>query len=176
MKDKTRQVFDRLENQRGKILELYGSLSSEQLKFKPEPENWNLLQVLRHLVTAEQQSMNYIQRKAKRGDTIEKTGIGAVIRHVILKTALLLPIKFKAPKVADVSGYKPNLKTMISEWEAVRKEMKAFIENSSSEELSTALYKHPRAGMLNVKQALEFMVTHISHHQKQMQKLINMQG
>ena len=34
------------------MLSLYRSLSDEQLRFNPGPESWNLLQVMRQLVTA----------------------------------------------------------------------------------------------------------------------------
>ncbi|MGF1670459.1 MAG: hypothetical protein ACFCU6_08425 [Balneolaceae bacterium] len=34
------------------------------------------------------------------------------------------------------------------------------------------VYKHPRAGFLNIKQALEFMESHIAHHQKQIDRIM----
>lgn len=173
MKEKTLNKFNRLENQREKLINSYNSLSEKQLRFKPGSDEWNLLQVMRHLVTSEKQSLIYIQRKVARHEDVPKAGFDSTFRHVLLKIALLLPIKFKAPKIAEVKENYPDFESMKSEWDSVRDEMKYLIENSDDNILAKALYRHPRAGMLNIKQAIEFMETHISHHLKQIQRIKN---
>jgi len=172
MKEKTKKVFRQLEKQRREIIDLYDSLPRNQLLYRPKAGQWNLLQVMRHLVTAEQQSLIYIKRKLIHAETSSRTGIGASIRHLLLKMALYSPLKFKAPKVAEVGEEAPDLDEMKAEWDAVRDEFRTIIEENSADTLTKAVYKHPRAGLLNVKQALEFMEAHISHHQKQMERLI----
>lgn len=172
MKEKTRLLFDRLEAQRGRIIKQYSRLSSEQLQYKPAPDEWNLLQVMCHLITAEKQSIAFIQRNMSRIDTIPKSGIKSSLRHFLLKTALYLPLKFKAPKLAEVHEEAPNLDEMKAEWESVRAGLKTLLEESGDETLSKAVYKHPRAGLLNMKQALEFFESHIAHHQKQIDSLV----
>ncbi|REL38973.1 DinB family protein [Rhodohalobacter sp. SW132] len=173
MKEKTRLLFDRLEAKRGRIIKQYGRLTPAQLQFKADPNEWNLLQVMRHLVTAEQQSVKLILRKLQQQDKISRTGFGAKFRHLVLKIALRLPLKFKAPKIAEVHEESPDFNQMKSEWETVREEILTIIEESTSETLSKALYRHPRAGYLNVKQALEFMDEHLTHHQKQIDRLVD---
>lgn len=173
MKKKTKLVFKKIENQREEILKQYEQLTTDQLRFNPSPGRWNLLQVLRHLVTAEKMSLIYIQRKMRNHKNIPKAGLGAFFRFKILKYALILPIKYKAPKFAEVREDYPDFETMISEWDTVRSDMLDLIENSKDEILAKALYKHPRAGLLNVKQALEFIEIHTAHHRKQMDRLIN---
>jgi len=164
MKKKCRKIFNRLETQRKEIISQYRSLTAEQLRYNPGPGEWNFLQVLRHVVTAEKQSLILIQRSLNRKESIAKTGIGSAVRHLLLKLALTLPIKYKAPKIAEVSEEYPDLEEMIDEWEQIRE----IIEKYSEEMLGKEIYRHPRAGYLNMKQALEFMEIHISHHQKQM--------
>jgi len=171
MKEKTRLLFDRLEAQRGRIIKRYSRLPPEQLQYKPAPDEWNLLQVMRHLITAEQQSVRIIQRNLQRHEKFIRTGWGAAMRHAILKIALRLPLKFKAPKIAEVKEESPDFEQMKQDWETVRKELLNILTESDSSTLSKALYKHPRAGNLNIRQALEFMADHISHHQKQIERL-----
>ena len=172
MKKETLEIFERLEVQRRDIIATYNLLSTAQLQFHPNKNHWNLLQVMRHLVTAEILSLKYIERKIKNKDNVPKTGIGAASRNLILKAALHLPVKFKAPKVAEVKEKNPDLETMISEWDEVRSKFKELLEASDEETLKKALYKHPRAGMLNIKQAVEFIESHITHHRKQMEKIM----
>ena len=176
MKQKTLSVFNRIETHKSDILFLYDNLSSQQLHFKPAPGEWNLLQVLRHMVTAEKQSLIYIKRKLARQEAIPKTGLGSALRHLILRIALLLPLKYKAPKIADVAEDYPDYKTMKQEWNEVRTGFNEIIEGNDGTVLSKALYRHPRAGLLNIKQALEFILTHSSHHQKQMNRIMESAG
>lgn len=176
MKQKTISVFTQIEARKSEIISLYESLSPEQLQFNPKPTSWNLLQVTRHLVTAEKQSMILIHRKLSKHQKIPKTGLGAFFRHLILKIALILPLKFKAPKIAEVTEDYPDFESMVSEWAEVRSDMSELINRTDGEVLSKALYIHPRAGALNIKQALEFIETHLSHHQKQMKRIMAAPG
>jgi len=172
MKKNTLELFERLEVQRRDIIATYNLLSPDQLQYSPDEKHWNLLQVMRHLVTAEMQSFKYIERKHKKKDNVQKTGFGAAMRNFILKAALFLPVKFKAPKIAEVSEKNPDLEKMIEEWDGVRLKFKKLIESSDNETLGKGLYKHPRAGYLNIKQALEFIESHVTHHRKQMKKIM----
>lgn len=173
MKEKTLNTFTHLETQREKLVNSYNNLSEKQLQFKPESDHWNLLQVMRHLITSEKQSLIYIQRKITRHEEAPKAGVDSYLRHIILKLALVLPIKFKAPKIAEVKEDFPNFEEMKLEWDSIRSDLKDLIESSNDAILAKAIYRHPRAGMLNIKQAVEFLETHINHHQKQIQRIKN---
>lgn len=171
MKQKLLSVFTQIEAQKSDIISLYESLSPGQLRFNPEAGKWNLLQVLRHIVTAEQQSLKLIRHKLRDAEALPKAGLGSSVRHLLLKVALWLPIRFKAPKMVRVDEPYPDFEIMISEWEEVREELKQIIDQNSAEVLSKAMYKHPRAGYLNMQQALEFFENHIKHHRKQIMRI-----
>jgi len=172
---KTRQNLEkklrRIENQKSRIIGEYETLKPVQRQFRPGSDEWNLLQVLRHIVTAEQQSLQLIRHKIHHAENLPKAGTGAWIRHLLLKIALWLPIKYKAPKFAGVDAQNPDLENIISDWEEVRSELQQIISDNSADTLSKALYKHPRAGYLDLHQALEFFETHINHHRKQMERI-----
>jgi hypothetical protein len=172
LKKRTLTIFNRIEKQREKLLLLYDSLSTEQLQYRREPDTWNLLQILRHLITAEKQSFLYIKRKAARYKSAPEAGASAWFRHLLLRVALMLPVKYKAPEIADVKESVPDYEQMKLEWNEIRNEMREFIQSGDEELFTKALYRHPRAGLLNINQALEFIETHISHHQKQIQRII----
>ncbi|MCH8568428.1 MAG: DinB family protein [Balneolales bacterium] len=171
MKRKTQKLFVRMEVERIELMKACKSLSSKQLRFKPGVDEWNILQVLRHIITAEKQSLILIQKRLDRKESVPKSGAGAAFRYFLLKTALILPLKYKAPKFVDVSEDYPDFDSMISEWTETRRDLNQIIESNDDQTLAKALYRHPRAGMLNVLQALRFMTTHISHHQKQIARI-----
>lgn len=171
MKLKMTCTFLKLETQRNKFTELYNSLTIEQLRFKPEPESWNLLQVMGHIVKSERLTLAYIQRKVRSNDDIPKAGFDSWFRYLVLQIAFYLPFKFKAPKIAQVDEEYPDFELMKTEWDQLRSGFKELIETTDSEILVKAVFRHPRAGMLNMKQALEFLGVHISHHQKQVERI-----
>lgn len=170
---KQQQLFFQLEEQRSNLLDVYSQLTSEQLRFKPELESWNLLQVMRHIVTAEKQSIIYIQRRIGMNTKLTKAGMGSTLRYLILKFAFILPIKFKAPKIAEVHEPYPEIDLMKKEWESTRSELKQILDETDENVLASTVYKHPRAGLLNMNQALGFMKDHIKHHLKQVSRIQN---
>jgi hypothetical protein len=174
MKDITTDIFNRLEIQREAFYELYGSFSQRQLTLKPGPDSWNLVQVMRHLITAEKLSLIYIKRKISgHSGHLQGAGVGSTLRFLILKLAFMLPFKYQAPKIAQVHEENPDFNSMCNEWDIVRKEYFELIETCDRATLAKAVYRHPRAGLLNMKQALEFMEIHVAHHLKQIERIQN---
>ncbi|MFO7799093.1 DinB family protein [Rhodohalobacter sp.] len=173
MKDRTISAYNELEKQREDFLNLYRQQNREQLRFKSETESWNMLQVMRHLVTAESLSLVYIKRKLRDAENIPKVGVKAKLRAFLLKMALALPIKFKAPKIAEVKEDYPDFDSTIEEWNSVREELKELLLNADEEIFSKTIYKHPRAGYLTLKQTVNFMEDHIGHHQKQVDRIMH---
>jgi len=172
LKNSIQDVYKRLESQRKVILSQYDQLTPDQRQFKPGPDKWNLLQIIRHIIIAEKQSLIYIRRKSAAHNEISDSGIGAVIRTFLLKFALWLPIKFKAPKIAQVDEDYPDYSSMKIEWDSVRADLQTIIEEYDEQKLKKEIYKHPKAGKMNLKQALEFFESHISHHQRQIDRIM----
>tara|TARA_R100001143_G_C3358741_1_gene134195 strand:+ start:3040 stop:3615 length:576 start_codon:yes stop_codon:yes gene_type:complete len=171
MKQKINSTFQNIEKQREEFISFYDSLNDEQRSFNPDNESWNLLQVMRHIVTAERLSLAYIQRKISSSNNIPKAGLDSWFRTLILQIAFYLPLKYKAPKIAQVDEAYPDFESMKTEWDQVRSGFKELIDTTDSEILEKAIYRHPRAGMMNMKQAVEFLGVHISHHLKQVDRI-----
>jgi len=172
MKKRTLKVFNRLEEQREKFLNLYRQQNTDQLQFRPEADSWNMLQVLRHIVTAESLSLAYINRKVSKADKLPEVDFMTKIRALLLKIALALPIKFKAPKIAEVKEEFPFYESTAEEWDKVRYELGELLKNADEEIFSKTIYKHPRAGYFTLKQTLDFMEDHIDHHLKQVDRIM----
>lgn len=172
LKEKVIRLFNHLENQRTAILAKIEYLSPGQLAMNPEEGKWNMLQVLAHLVKAESLSLKYMERMFSRREELPNAGISSTIRFQLLKWGLNLPIKYKAPAMADTSGQNPAINELMEEWERVRERLNDLINRCDEDCLKKAIYKHPRAGYLNVRQAVEFMSLHIKHHEKQIADLL----
>ncbi|MDX1642260.1 MAG: DinB family protein [Balneolaceae bacterium] len=167
------EIFNRLEDQRSEIFARLDTLTDEQLHHSLDPDKWNLLQIVLHVMTGEKLSVIYIKRKTGSNNDIPKSGILAKMRLFLLKVAFMSPFKFKAPKLTDATGKDPDYEKLKSDWKIVREDLKSLIKELDENTLKSELFKHPRVGMLNMKQTLEFMRTHLDHHYNQIIRIVN---
>lgn len=163
--------IDDLEDLRKEIVSQYDSYTTDQLTFKPDPGHWNLLQVLDHIVTSEKMSAIYIKRQLNGKKYPPPPGRKSKYRYALLKLALKLPFRYKAPSIVDSTGKTPDLHTLQDNWKTIRGEIRSIVENTDEELLELGVYKHPSAGLLDMEQALDFLDMHIRHHQKQMERI-----
>lgn len=163
--------LDELETLRKEIVSQYDAFTSDQLTFQAHPQQWSLLQVLDHIVTAEKMSAIYIKRHLNGKKYPPSPGLREKFRYGMLKLAFKLPFKYTAPDIVDSTGKNPDLASLQESWKTIRSELRAIVESTDKELLELGVYKHPRAGLLNMEQALDFMAMHIRHHQKQMERI-----
>jgi len=163
--------LDELETLRKEVVSQYDAYTSDQLTFQVNPQQWSLLQVLDHIVTAEKMSAIYIKRHLNGKKYPPAPGFKEKFRYGMLKLAFKLPFKYTAPDIVDSTGKSPDLATLQENWKTIRSELLGIVESTDKELLELGVYKHPRAGLLNMEQALDFMALHIRHHQKQIDRI-----
>lgn len=173
MKKESLNIFERLEENRENLLSKLDTLSDEQRHFSPASGKWNILQVALHVMAGEKLSVVYIKRKVSSNREMPKSGLKSRLRLLMLKLAFNSPFRFKAPKLTDATGKDPDYEKLKSDWQKIREDLKRIIEEADDEIFKSELFKHPRVGMLNMKQTLEFMRIHFIHHEKQIEKMIN---
>jgi uncharacterized damage-inducible protein DinB len=165
-------LFDSLETQRKNLLVLISSLSTEQLNAHPEGK-WSIAQLLSHLISSERLSVSYMNKKILGIQEAADTGLKEELIMILVKVSQRLPLKFKAPKVLAENTITYHTAEELSEaWEKIRMELKEVLGRFEEDQLKRKVYKHPVAGMLNSKQALQFFREHINHHTPQIKKLL----
>ena len=172
MNPRLQQLFDTLEADRHSLLERILPLSSEQFK-RAAPGTWSLSQILSHLITAEKLSRLYMNKKTLGIQEAGNTGITEEAKMVLLILSQRLPFKFKAPKkVVEKTPSYDEITRLASDWDQERAELKRLLETFSDTQLKKKIYRHVRAGMLNIQQALIFFREHYLHHYPQIKRLL----
>lgn len=172
MNTKLRQLYDSLESQRIKLIDSLKNLPLEKLNQQPEGK-WSINQIIAHLITAEKMSVMYLTKKIQGVNEVENSGFFQELKMLGLIVSQRLPFKFKAPKVVvENTSASTDLKQLEQEWNSVRKEMETLLEKIKDDEVKRMIYKHVRAGKLNIQHALIFFREHIIHHQPQIKKLL----
>lgn len=164
------KLFDDMERDRVDLQQRLSKLSEFELTAKPGTDKWSVAQVITHLAIAEESALAYLWKKHGHGahKTVPFT---AELRMAALRTALKLPLKFKAPAVVATVPATPY-SVAIVRWEKVRLELRNVYETLPDELLGHDLFKHPIAGKFDLIQSVRFMHDHIRHHEKQIKRTL----
>jgi uncharacterized damage-inducible protein DinB len=172
MEAKLETLFKALETQRLELLKEVRNLSTDQLN-QHQNQKWSINQILGHLITAEQLSIGYINKKINAINEVDNTGLWNEIKLLIFIVSQRLPLKYKAPKtIGDRPKSFSSPQIVEQEWNATRQELKTLLERFSSSQLNKEIYKHPVMGRSNIVQALISIREHIIHHTPQIKKLL----
>lgn len=172
MTSQLQKQFAFLEEERSRLLQHLKSLNSEQLNFH-EPAKWSLNQVYAHLIASEQLSVNYLKKKTQGLAQLPNTGFVEELKMTVLIISQRLPVKFKAPKVVvENTPIYESAKQIEEAWNNTRSDLAQVLNRFAEDQLNRKVYRHPLAGLLNIKQALRFFQEHMIHHQPQIKNLL----
>jgi uncharacterized damage-inducible protein DinB len=172
MNSKLNALFCSLEEDRKKMLIAIKNLSLENQKQAP-PGKWSIQQILAHLIAAEKLSIIYLNKKILGIKDAPDTGVLEEIKMVLLQISQRLPLKFKAPRVVveNTPAY-ATFEELTADWDKTRTELKNLLEKFDDTQIKKKIYKHVRAGRLNIQHALIFFREHIIHHTPQINRLL----
>jgi hypothetical protein len=165
--------FNALEADRQKLLLALTALPHEAIVSSAPTGKWSVNQILTHLLTSERLSLLYMRKKSLGVQQLANSGILESLKLMVLKVSQRLPLKYKAP--AALIAHTPEtlpLPQIIEQWDAVRTDLRNFLEGIADKNIRKMIYKHPVVGMLDVMQAMAFFHEHIHHHWPQVKNLL----
>ena len=172
MNHKVLFYFDQLQGETRALLKDVSMLSSSTYHHMPEGR-WSIGQIVAHILTAELLSLRYLQKKALGIKTYTNTGVFEDLKFWVLVVSQRVPLRYKAPRlVIENTPVSLSYGEAVRRWDALRAEMKEFLERISDDDVRKKVYKHPRVGMLNVMHGIRFLREHIIHHRPQIQRII----
>jgi uncharacterized damage-inducible protein DinB len=171
MNQKLQKLFDQLEADRVELLSQVENLTVEQFQ-KSVNGKWSIQQILSHLMIAERLSLQYLNKKVHGINEADNTGVLEELKMIGLKLSQRLPLKFKAPKGLNEVTPILSFDQLKLQWQHDRQELKTFLEKIMDDQLKKKIYRHVRAGLLNVQQTLIFFREHYIHHLPQIKKLM----
>jgi hypothetical protein len=86
---------------------------------------------------------------------------------LILKTGIR--VKNPVPEAAPDDDI--DLPGLLEAWEQARADLAAVLAETKERGLQYAAFKHPVAGPWNVEEALVFLVAHLDHHLRQLDRI-----
>jgi hypothetical protein len=162
--------FTKLESSRNELLDSLSSTEKVILNYKPAADKWSITQILYHLHYAELRSLSYVKKKMLAAQ-LENSGLLSALRFRLLKWMMLSGYKLKAPPLLGEVPDGLNYEEVILAWAETRVQLRTLIDQLSDDLLRKNIYRHPRAGRLNVFQMMGFFQDHFDHHMKQVKRL-----
>lgn len=145
--------------------------SEEQLFFAPNG-GWSALMVLEHIITSETGTLEYIRRKTQAPALeIESTGEREAASAQMLFSALRSQERWSAPDILPEPSGKFSLAQLNYGWNGNRTLWVNTLKAMDPEYLNKAVFKHPRAGRMNLDDTIEFLTLHIVHHRYQIDRI-----
>ena len=166
--------FEQLERATEHLLASVDALGPDSAK-APMAGHWSATQVVHHLLFIETNIIQYVQKKVLADERLPKVGLFTRLRARFVQLLLRLPgFKVKAPRgVATLtdSGNFPPLPEMRRTWEALRRQLERLLNEFPGRQLNQAIYPHPRSGLINIYQLMDFLLDHLLHHQQQIGRI-----
>lgn len=166
------KTFAKLEKQRAELFERLKDYDEKILNQRPAENAWSVMEVIDHLTIAERSSYQYLQKKIQDKNAAQKTGLKELFRSVLLNAYLASNKKFKAPSLTLPAATYLTRAEAEKAWSEARKDIECVWTGLPVELLDRNWFKHPRAGKLNLKQMLTFMMAHVAHHEKQIERTL----
>ena len=171
MNKNIKHEFEALEKSRTELFAKLDKLDASKMNKQPDASSWSVVQVMDHLIQAETNSVMYISKKLSFNPDLKKANFNTHFRMFLLKAALTLPMKWKAPKIIAVANNDKSYVEAKAAWATVRNNLSDLLEKFPEEHLQAELFKHPMAGKFTIVQAVSFMHTHFNHHLKQIERI-----
>lgn len=163
------ELLESLETRKARFVTTLEGMSAEQLEFRTEPRAWTPVQVGHHIVLAEQRTANSIKkhRGMRSGRRGLRYGAGNALLWLVLKTGLR--VKNPVPEAAPADDI--DLAGLLEAWGRARSDLGAVLSETKERGLKYAAFNHPIGGPFNVEQALEFLIAHLDHHLRQLDRI-----
>lgn len=173
MNSELKNLYDQVLKDRTTVLQEVYVLTEQQYRSNPRPGKWSISQILTHVLTSEQLSLGYMMKKAKGIDAVGNSGILESIKMWLLKVSQRMPINYSAPKVVVANTPEALSKEALRQkWLQHLHDLNAFLETIDDKNIRKKIYKHPVAGRLDARQALQFFQEHFHHHMPQIWRCV----
>ena len=165
-------AFDRLERQRTALLADLARQNPDALAWQPAPGAWSILQVVEHLVIAEEGVMSLAETRLPKPVGLKHRIRSAIVLRVVYR-ALNSRRRLKVPRpTLNPSGDHIDLQELARRWVEVRGRMERALEAVTTATRKDRPIGHPIAKWITWEQGLEFLFRHVRHHEKQIERIL----
>jgi hypothetical protein len=166
-----RRLADRLvalDRARHTFLAPVSEASAAQLRFRPAPGAWSMLDVTEHLVLAEEKSLLGMLKGPPPGMTVTPI---AHVRMVLVRLVMKTDLRIKVPVARVIPEGTASLQELESRWGESQRGLAAFLDSIPGADAGAARFRHPIGGWVTADAGVAFLADHIGHHARQVERI-----
>lgn len=164
MKSEIQKTFKNLDKKYGELLRHLDSLAAETLYFKAGPDKWSIVEVIEHLVMAEENMLEQLTG-ATSATTLDPQERSAKNYHIVIKV-MTKDIPVDVPDESMEPHGQIALEELLERWNDTRQKTHAYIDGINSDDADNLVYRHPFAGPLDMAETLRFIDVHFDNHMR----------
>ena len=163
------ETFKSLGKKYGKLLQHLNPLSDDVLYFKAQADKWSIVEVIEHLVMAEENMLAQLT-DVTSAQTLDPQDRSAKNYHIVIKV-MTKDIPVDVPDESMEPHGQISLAELLVRWDDIRKKTRAYISRIDSEKAGDLVYRHPFAGPLDMAETLRFIDVHFDNHMRHIDKI-----
>ena len=164
--DKRLQAFD---EKRRALLDEMGALDPATLVARPLAGKWSMLEIIEHLVLAERAVLQGLPELSRLRE--QERRLKHRFSYAIVMVVLRCSIPVRVPSPAMIPQGDRSLGELRRLWDESQEWLRAYIDRLDRRGFRRAVFEHPVAGPLSVKQALHMGQVHLDTHVRQIRRL-----
>ena len=153
---------------RNALLEDLARLNDAQLRRKPSPNNWSLLEIVQHMVLSEREVLEGLPESKEL--IARKRGFRARLIYAVVLAVLRWNIPVPVPSDGMVPDGNTSLSELHHQWDENLCWLRDYLETIKAEDLQRAIFRHPIAGPMTVVQTIHLAKLHFDVHLRQIRK------
>jgi len=153
------------------FLDSFKGLSEAQLKFKPAPDRWSVMEVAEHVTKAEDMFNQMITEKVMKSPAEpDKATSVAGKEPGILDKVPDRSVKAQAPEMLKPTGQWTTREALVKAFKDTRAKNIAYVK-ANYPEMRTHFMDQPPAGLMDAYQWMLFMAAHSKRHTAQIEEV-----
>lgn len=161
-------LVQRLARSKDRILELVAAADESQRAAAPGDGRWSMLQVIEHLVLAEEGTLRVLRRGAPAEQRVTLRS-RFILQAIELLFILRARVRVPSPSLAPSGAV--SFEVLRQRWNEAREGIAREVMVLDAKGLQAPRFRHPIAGWLTMGQGLDFLDRHIRHHERQVHRL-----
>lgn len=168
MRPEVKRLCNRLQQGRARVLALVEATHEPERAVQPAEGKWSMLQVVEHLVLAEEATLRVFEKDPPRQPRVKISSVLA-LRAIEGLFGLRLRLPVPSPSLAPAAP--DTLDPLRARWEKAADGIAQYAGSLEASELRQPRFRHPVAGWVTAGQGLDFLARHIRHHERQIHRV-----
>jgi hypothetical protein len=164
------QQYDSLKLKLEALLQLIDSQTDEVLSFKAGPDKWSIVEVVEHLVIAEEGLLKQLSTNIP--DSTLDPEAKTPEKHQTVIKVMERDIEVDVPHESLEPHGHIALEDLLIQWNEIREKLPGLLAEIKPEKKDDPVFQHPYGGPLDIADTLQFFEVHFDNHMRHIDRVL----